>query len=119
MNTSAMADCLFCRIAQGLIPATTVLETEHVIAFRDIDPKAPTHVLVIPKAHHDNLAAMAQADPDLASAVLAAVAKVAAQEGLSQGGYRTVFNTGPDAGQSVEHVHAHVLGGRSFTWPPG
>lgn len=114
-----MADCLFCRIAQGQIPATTVLDTERVLAFRDIDPKAPTHVLVIPKDHHANLADMSHADPALAALVLAAVAQVAQQEGLTPGGYRTVFNTGPDAGQSVEHVHAHVLGGRSLTWPPG
>lgn len=114
-----MADCLFCRIAQGLIPATTVLDTDRVLAFRDIDPKAPTHVLVIPKDHHANLADLAAADPGLASEVMAAVATVAAQEGLSEGGYRTVFNTGPDAGQSVDHVHAHVLGGRSLNWPPG
>ena len=114
-----MADCLFCRIAQGRIPATTVLDTDRVLAFRDSDPKAPTHVLVIPKDHHANLADLAAADPGLASEVMAAVATVAAQEGLSEGGYRTVFNTGPDAGQSVDHVHAHVLGGRSLNWPPG
>ena len=114
-----MADCLFCRIAQGLIPATTVLDTDRVLAFRDIDPKAPTHVLVIPKDHHANLADLAAADPGLASEVMVAVATVATQEGLSEGGYRTVFNTGPDAGQSVDHVHAHVLGGRSLNWPPG
>ena len=111
--------CLFCRIAAGEIPADVVYQTERVMAFRDIDPKAPTHVLVIPKDHHPTLADMTAADPQLCALVTATVAQVAAQEGLTAGGYRTVFNTGPDAGQSVHHVHAHVLGGRSLAWPPG
>lgn len=104
-------DCLFCRIAAGEIPATVVYETDDTLAFRDIAPKAPVHVLVIPKAHHADLAALAAADAGLAAAVLGAAAEVARLEGLEQG-YRTIFNSGPHSGQEVAHVHAHVLGGR-------
>ena len=106
------ADCLFCKIVAGEIPADVVHETPATLAFRDIDPKAPVHVLVIPKAHHANVAALAADAPGLAAEVLAAAAAVAEAEGLSGPGYRTLFNTGPDAGQTVFHVHAHVLGGR-------
>jgi histidine triad (HIT) family protein len=104
-------DCLFCRIGAGEIPAKIVYETETVLAFRDIDPKAPVHVLVIPRAHHDDLAALAQADPALAGEVLAATAAVATSEGLRQPGYRVIFNSGGHGGQEVFHVHAHVVGG--------
>ena len=104
-------DCLFCRIAAKEIPAAVVFETERTLAFRDIDPKAPVHVLVIPKAHHADLGALAQADPALAGDVLAAVAAVADVEGLVLNGYRTIFNAGPHGGQEVFHAHAHVLGG--------
>jgi histidine triad (HIT) family protein len=112
------ADCLFCRIVAGEIPATKVRETDTVLAFRDIDPKAPTHVLVITKAHHPNAAALAAADPALAAELLREAAAVAEDEKLG-GDYRLVFNTGAGAGQSVFHVHAHVLGGRPMEWPPG
>ena len=105
-------DCLFCRIVAGEIPATVVHETETTLAFRDIGPKAPVHVLIIPKAHHENVASLAEADPALAGAVLAAVAAVAEAEGLTDDGYRVLFNTGRHGGQEVFHVHAHVLGGR-------
>jgi histidine triad (HIT) family protein len=111
-------DCLFCAMGAGQIPVDLVLETDTVMAFRDINPMAPTHILVIPRAHHPDVVALAQSDPRLAGELLAAVGAVAAQEGLVQG-FRTVFNTGADAGQSVGHVHAHVLGGRSLSWPPG
>jgi histidine triad (HIT) family protein len=104
-------DCLFCRISAGEIPATVVHETGTVVAFRDIAPQAPVHVVVIPRAHHPNLAAIAAADPGLASEVLAAAAAVAKAEGLTGDGFRVVFNTGANAGQTVFHVHAHVLGG--------
>ena len=104
-------DCLFCRISAGEIPATVVYETETVLAFRDIGPQAPVHVLVIPRAHHANAAALAQADPALAGEVLAAAGAVAKAEGLAGDGYRVIFNTGPHALQTVLHVHAHVLGG--------
>ncbi|HWH01282.1 MAG TPA: HIT domain-containing protein [Pilimelia sp.] len=104
-------DCLFCRIAAGEIPATVVHETDRVLAFRDIDPKAPLHVLVIPKAHHVDVAALAQADPGLAGEVLAAAAAVADAEGALLDGFRVIFNTGRHGGQEVFHVHAHVVGG--------
>ncbi len=113
-----MSDCLFCRIVAGEIPATVVHETDDVLAFRDIAPAAPTHVVVVPKAHHVDVAALTAADPDLAGRLLAAGAAVAAQEGLGEG-FRLVFNTGSDGGQTVFHVHLHVLGGRPMTWPPG
>jgi len=112
-----VSDCLFCRIAAGEIPADLVLRTDEVIAFRDIAPQAPTHVLVVPIAHHANAGELAAADPELAGRVLVAAREVAAAEGLDD--YRLVFNTGEGAGQSVFHVHAHVLGGRSLNWPPG
>ena len=104
-------DCLFCRIVAGEIPATVVHETDSTLAFRDIDPKAPVHVLVIPKEHHRDLVAIAQADPKLAGEVLAAAAVVAEAEGLPTDGFRLIFNTGRYAGQEVFHVHGHVLGG--------
>jgi histidine triad (HIT) family protein len=109
--TEMSEDCLFCRIAAGEIPATVVHETGTVLAFRDIAPQAPVHVVVIPRAHHPNVGAVAEADPGLASEVLAAASAVAEAEGLTGSGFRVVFNTGPDAGQTVFHVHAHVLGG--------
>ena len=105
-------DCLFCRIAAGEIPATVVHETDTTLAFRDVDPKAPVHVLVIPKDHHADLVALAHADPGLAADVLAAAAAVAEAEGLRGDGFRLLFNTGGYAGQEVFHVHGHVLGGR-------
>jgi histidine triad (HIT) family protein len=104
-------DCLFCRIASGAIPATVVHETDTVLAFRDIGPKAPVHVLVIPKAHHRDVAALAEADPALAGDLLTAVAEVSKSEGLRAGGYRVIFNSGDNGGQEVFHVHAHVVGG--------
>ena len=114
-----MADCLFCAIVAGEIPATRVAETDRVLAFRDINPQAPTHVLVISKAHYPNVAALAAADGGLLGDVITEAHRVAAAEGVSDTGYRVVFNTGEQAGQTVPHVHAHVLGGRALTWPPG
>ncbi|GGS47737.1 histidine triad nucleotide-binding protein [Planobispora rosea] len=113
------ADCLFCRIVAKEIPADVVHETERTLAFRDIDPQAPTHVLVIPKDHYRDAAALAAADHGLADEVIKAAHAVAEQEGIAGSGYRLVFNTGPQAGQTVFHVHGHVLGGRGLTWPPG
>lgn len=109
-------DCLFCAIAAGEIPGTIVHEDELTVAFRDIDPVAPTHVLVIPRRHVRDIGELSE-HPAEAQAVLAAVDAVARTEGLAD--YRTVFNTGPGAGQSVFHVHAHVIGGRGLSWPPG
>jgi histidine triad (HIT) family protein len=106
--------CLFCRIAAGEILATIVHETDTVLAFRDITPKAPVHVLIIPRAHHEDVAALAEADPGLAGEVLAVAAAVAKAEGLRGPGYRVIFNSGGHAGQEVFHVHAHVVGGASL-----
>ncbi|GAA4523713.1 MULTISPECIES: histidine triad nucleotide-binding protein [Nonomuraea] len=114
-----MTDCLFCKIVAKEIQAEIVYENDGALAFRDINPQAPTHVLVIPKEHHADAAALARADQGLADEVLKAAHAVAVQEGVADEGYRVVFNTGPGAGQTVFHVHAHVLGGRNLTWPPG
>ena len=109
--------CLFCRIVRGEIPAKIVRQDEHTVAFRDIDPKAPTHIIVIPKRH---VASLNEAtDAPLLGRLLLAAREIAEGEGLAQSGYRTVINTGADAGQSVHHVHLHVIGGRAMAWPPG
>jgi histidine triad (HIT) family protein len=114
-----VAECLFCAIVAGEIPATRVLETDRILAFRDINPQAPTHVLVIPKEHHPDVAALAAADPGLLGELVTAAHRVASAEGVAETGYRLVFNTGAQAGQTVWHVHGHMLGGRDLTWPPG
>jgi histidine triad (HIT) family protein len=114
---TAVADCLFCRIVAGEVPATMVHESTGVVAFRDIDPQAPTHVLVVPRAHHESVGALADADPALLGELVRSAAEVAAAE--DRPAYRLVFNTGAEAGQSVFHVHAHVLAGRPLAWPPG
>ncbi|WP_101254248.1 histidine triad nucleotide-binding protein [Streptomyces barkulensis] len=124
MAEEPQADCLFCKIVAGDVPATIVHETDTTLAFRDINPQAPTHVLVIPKEHHPDAAALAAAAPQLAADVLRAAGEVAAQEDIAPPGgatvgYRIVFNTGAGAGQTVWHAHAHVLGGRGLNWPPG
>ncbi len=113
-----MSECLFCRIIAGELPADVVLRNDDVIAIRDIEPQAPTHVLVIPIRHFTNLQELSAQAPELLPALVDGAAAVAAQAGLSNA-YRLVFNTGAAVGQSVLHVHAHVLGGRDFTWPPG
>jgi histidine triad (HIT) family protein len=110
---------LFCAIVAGEIPATKVLETDRILAFRDINPQAPTHVLVIPKTHYPDVAALAAADAALLGEVIAGVQQVAEADGVAETGYRLVFNTGVQAGQTVPHVHGHLLGGRPLTWPPG
>jgi histidine triad (HIT) family protein len=114
-----VADCLFCSIVAGEIPATVVREDDLTLAFRDLNPQAPTHVLVITKAHHPDVAELVATDPDGLPALHRTAAAVAAGEGVHQSGWRLVFNTGADAGQSVPHVHGHVLGGRYLEWPPG
>ncbi|MET8824685.1 histidine triad nucleotide-binding protein [Streptomyces sp. NPDC004610] len=110
-------DCLFCKIVGGQIPATIVRETETTVAFRDINPQAPTHVLVIPKTHYANAADLAAAEPQIAADILRESRAVADDDHLES--YRIVFNTGTGAGQTVFHAHAHVLGGRGMQWPPG
>ncbi|MET8638808.1 histidine triad nucleotide-binding protein [Streptomyces sp. NPDC004074] len=110
-------DCLFCKIVAGQIPATIVRETETTVAFQDINPQAPTHVLVIPRVHYRDVATLAAAVPAVAADLLRETGEVAAQEKLES--HRVVFNTGSGAGQTVWHAHAHVLGGRGLQWPPG
>jgi histidine triad (HIT) family protein len=112
-----VSDCLFCRIAAGEIPARIVHADEHVVAFHDVAPQAPTHVLVVPRRHLPSLAAAEAGDAPLLGRLLDACAAVARQLGLAS--YRVVVNNGEGAGQSVLHLHLHVLGGRGFTWPPG
>jgi histidine triad (HIT) family protein len=112
-------DCLFCGIAAGDIPATIVSANSRTVAFRDINPQAPVHVLVVPRAHHANVAELAAAEAGLLAELVAHARDVAVTEGIADSGYRVVFNTGPEAGQTVNHVHAHVLGGRAMSWPPG
>jgi histidine triad (HIT) family protein len=110
-------NCLFCRIARKEIPATIVFEDETLVAFRDIDAKAPTHVLIIPRAHVASL--NESKDASLLGALQVAAATIARSEGIADSGYRTVMNCGADAGQTVFHVHLHLLGGRKLGWPPG
>jgi histidine triad (HIT) family protein len=112
------ADCLFCRIAAGDIPATKIHEDDLVFAIRDIHPQAPTHVLVMPLAHVVSAADLTEADAPLLGRLFSVAAKIAADEGL-ENGWRLVSNVGPDGGQSVAHLHVHLLGGRPMTWPPG
>jgi histidine triad (HIT) family protein len=111
-----VAQCLFCGIAAHEIPATIVHEDDEILVFKDVRPQAPLHVLAIPKKH---VASLAEADPALAGRVALAASKAAADAGYGERGYRVVTNVGPDAGQSVPHLHFHVLAGRALTWPPG
>jgi histidine triad (HIT) family protein len=112
-------DCLFCRIVRGEIPADVVRESEQLLAFRDINPAAPTHVLVITKRHFVDIAELAAADAPLAAQLLAEAAAVAEDEGVHDSGWRLAFNVGRDSGQLVPHVHAHVMGGRALGHPAG
>lgn len=113
-----MQDCLFCKIAAGEIDSDVVSESEDVVAFRDINPGAPAHVLVVPRRHIASAADLARTDGDLLGEMFEVAASLARREGLD-GGYRVVTNVGPDAGQSVAHLHFHLLGGRRMAWPPG
>ncbi len=110
-------DCLFCKIVAGQLPANVVADEEKVLAFRDIDPKAPLHVLVVPKDHHADVTTLAHADGATLAELVKLGSRIAADE--AGGEFRLVFNTGPSSGQSVFHVHGHVLGGRDMGWPPG
>ena len=112
-------DCLFCRIIAGEVPADIVYQDERSLAFRDINPQAPTHVLVIPRDHLESLDEATRNEEALLGHLLRVAARVANEQGLSESGYRTVINTGAGAGQSVFHLHLHVVGGRSLAWPPG
>ncbi|GGF31737.1 histidine triad nucleotide-binding protein [Marmoricola endophyticus] len=112
------SECLFCRIVAGEVPAEVLRTTESTVAFRDVSPQAPTHVLVVPRNHHPHAAALAQDEPETLAALVRTAHEVAADEGLGEA-YRLVLNTGEAAGQSVFHVHLHLLGGRELGWPPG
>ena len=118
MTATADPNCLFCRIAAKEIPADVVLDRGDMLAFRDINPQAPTHVLVIPKEHLPSLEALTAAHGELLASLVGAINEIAKAEGVS-GGFRVVNNVGPSAGQSVHHLHLHLLGGRNFGWPPG
>lgn len=111
-------DCIFCKIVAGSIPSKKVREDEHLLAFHDIDPKAPTHILVIPKKHVASLGHATAADEALLGRLLLAASEVAREQGLTKG-YRVVISTGPEGGQTVDHLHLHLLGGRQMHWPPG
>jgi histidine triad (HIT) family protein len=113
-----MADsCIFCRIARGEIPAQMVANNKEIAAFKDLNPQAPVHILIIPKKHIRSLDDAT--DSDLLGRMMALAAAIARQEKIAKSGYRTVINTGADGGQSVDHLHIHLLGGRHMTWPPG
>lgn len=114
-----MAECLFCKIVEGAIPAKKLYEDEHVMAFDDINPQARVHVLVIPKRHMVSLDDTQDSDAALLGQLMVVCAKMARERGIVESGYRVVANTGREAGQTVFHLHLHVLGGRSFSWPPG
>jgi len=115
--TTGAEGCIFCGIVAGTVPADVVHRTDRSVAFRDLSPVAPTHVLVVPVEHHEDAAALAAADPEGAADLVTTAAAIAEAEGLT--GYRLVYNTGREAGQTVLHTHLHLLGGRSLTWPPG
>ena len=112
-------DCIFCKIVAGAIPAAKIFEDERAVVFRDINPQAPTHALVIPRAHVASFNVAGEADEALLGHLLLVAARVAREEGLAESGYRTVINTGAGAGQSVFHIHIHLIGGRRLAWPPG
>ncbi len=111
-------DCIFCKIAAGEIPATVVYRNDYVMAFRDLNPAAPIHVLIIPLEHIASLSHLSADDEQIASQILLAARTVAEKTGVLDSGYRLVFNNGPDALQSVGHIHAHLIGGRTMAWPP-
>ena len=114
-----MSDCLFCKIVAGEIPCDKVFENELLIAFRDISPVSPTHILIIPKKHISSLNELSEEDRFLAGEILLSAKKIAKSEKINLSGYRTVFNTNDDGGQTVFHIHMHLIGGRKMDWPPG
>ena len=116
---SSHADCLFCRIASGEIPAEKVYQDQHVTAFKDINPAAPVHVLVIPNRHIESLAHVQPSDQELLGHLIVVFSRIAAELGLQESGYRLVANCGREGGQTVPHLHFHLLGKRQLTWPPG
>jgi histidine triad (HIT) family protein len=119
MEQDGGMDCIFCQIVAGELPSERVLETDDVVAFRDIAPAAPVHVLVVPRRHIDNAHALGSGDGAVLEALLLSAQEVARRTGVAESGYRLVFNVGEDAMNSVPHLHLHVLGGRRLGWPPG
>jgi histidine triad (HIT) family protein len=114
-----MSECLFCRVISGEVPGNVVYRDQQLTAFRDINPLAPTHVLIVPNEHLSSTYEMGEQHVPLMGRIVHVAAELARQEGLQAGGYRLIVNTGPDAGQSVGHFHLHLLGGRRLGWPPG
>ncbi len=114
-----MVDCLFCKIINGELPSSIVYENKSFIAFEDIDKKAPVHILIVPKTHIESVDAMTDEDTALMSDMFQAARDIAKRQGISESGYRLVVNTGSDGGQTVSHLHMHLLGGRALAWPPG
>jgi histidine triad (HIT) family protein len=114
-----MSDCLFCRVIKREIPASIVYEDDHVVAFNDINPQAATHVLVVPKRHIPSLNDLQAGDDQIVGEIVRRAAAIAKERGISERGFRTVFNTNREAGQTVFHIHLHLLGGRTMAWPPG
>jgi histidine triad (HIT) family protein len=114
-----VSDCLFCKLIAGQIPATVVYENDQVVAFKDITPQAPTHLLIVPRRHIPTLNDLTPEDDALVGEIVRTAASLAKNNGHAAGGYRTVFNCNADAGQTVFHLHLHLLGGRKMTWPPG
>ena len=114
-----MAECIFCNIAEGKIPAEKVFEGKELIAFRDVNPQAPHHVLIIPRRHIESVNELKEEDASLVGEMILTAKEIAARLGVAQSGYRLVLNTNRAAGQAVFHIHLHLLGGRSFSWPPG
>lgn len=114
-----MGECLFCRIVQRAIPAKIMAEDDRLLAFADVNPQAPTHVLIVPKTHIPALSSLNDATADLMARASLLANRLAAEQGIAQTGYRVVVNCGPQAGQSVAHLHLHLLGGRAMAWPPG
>jgi len=113
------ADCIFCRIVSGEVPADIVLTSDRAVAFRDVNPQAPVHVLVVPRRHLENAATVTHEDAEVVADLLVTARRVAQELGVADGGYRLVLNVGDDALNSVPHLHVHVLGGRRLAWPPG
>ena len=112
-------DCLFCQISAGSIPSEKVYETDTLIAFNDINPQAPTHILIVPRAHHATLLDVKETDHEVMGSIISVANQLATERGLNKSGYRLVVNCGEGAGQSVFHIHFHLLGGRPLQWPPG
>ena len=112
-------DCIFCGIVSGSLPTELIYESDQIVAFRDITPQAPTHVLIVPREHIESVASLNEAHTGLLGEMFLAAQTLAGQEGIGDSGYRLVFNCGRAAGQSVDHLHLHVLGGRKLGWPPG